>query len=261
MGIIVVGLVLSFSAYELTTYDSVRAIMGGISAQPNQLVELHSQYDSMPDPLVSAFTYHYGNQAIDITPSQAAGKNEDQIINMVLDKYTTNFYNGNVAGDVATVSGFAGASANGFYFLVTVVLFALFVIIFGLSFLQQWYETTKDMLKSAGKIILVMCVIAFILFLIMPSILESVMWSSINSGVNRDVVFVAEPRASGTILVNTLIMILFGALLYGAGFLIHINTGEGEPDAMEYLRSTPKMQEKKVAGYSPPPGKPGRRQL
>ena len=164
-------------------------------------------------------------------------------------------------------AGIVGASANGFYFLMSVLLFAAFIIILVLSFIQQWYETTKDMLKSAGKIILIMSVLAFIAFLFLPAIVKSVMWASISSDLGRDVTYVVEPRITGTILVNTLIVVLFGALLYGAGFLIHINTGEGEPDAMGYLREPPRMKETKAAPRisqkaSPPPdNNPRHRQL
>jgi hypothetical protein len=187
---------------------------------------------------------------------------------IVLDKYTQNFYNGNVKGDYATVSGVVGAGANGFYFLATVLLFAAFLIIFILSFIQKWYESTRDMLKSSGKIILVMGVVAFVVFLFMPSVVKSVMWGSISSDLGRDITYVVEPRIIGTILVNTLIVILFGALLYGAGFLIHINTGEGEPDPMEYVKSTPKMRavDSQPGAHGAPvargsSSKPGRRQL
>lgn len=270
MGIIAVGIVVFFSAYELTTYDSVRDSLGSIAEQPSQVVDLHAQYNEMVDQFANnrgdVFTYHYGMQAIDVTASQANGKTEKQVLGMLLDKYATNFYNGKVPGALSAVEGIIGASPNGFYFLMTVLLFAAFVIILALSFIQQWYETTKDMLKSAGKIILILGVIAFIVFLFLPSVVKSVMWASISSDLGRDVTYVIEPRVTGTILVNTLIVVLFGALLYGAGFLIHINTGEGEPDAMGYIREPPKMKEVKATPKiskkaSPPPDKPRHRQL
>lgn len=272
MGVMAVLLVVSFSAYQLTTYEPVRDALGSIAAQPSQIVDLHSQYNDMVDQFSNnrgdMFTYHYGSQSIDVTASQVRGKSESQVMGIVLDKYAVNFYNGNVKGDLATVSGLVGAGANGFYFLVAVLLFAAFFITLILSYIQQWYESTRDMLKSAGKIILVMGAIAFIIFLVTPSVVKSVMWSSISSDLDRDVTYVVEPRVTGTILVNTLIVILFGALLYGAGFLVHINTGEGEPNPMEYVRSTPKMrsmdsQPKTSSALiaKETAGKPGRRQL
>jgi len=272
MGIIAVCLVVSFSAYELTTYDAVRDALGSISAQPSQIVDLHSQYNDMVDQFSNdrgdVFTYHYGGQDIAMAASQAQGKSESQVMGIVIDKYAQNFYNGNVKGDYATVSGIVGAGANGLYFLVTVVLFAAFLIILILSFIQQWYESTRDLLKSAGKIILVMGIVAFVAFILMPSLVKSAMWGSINTDLGRDVTYVVEPRITGTFLVNTLIVILFGALLYGAGFLVHINTGEGEPDPMGYVKSTPKMRamESQPKPHSAPvakgpSGKPGHRQL
>ncbi len=272
MGIIAVCLVVSFSAYELTTYGAVRDAMGSISSQPSQIVDLHSQYDEMADQFSNnrgdLFTYHYGGQDIGIVASQVKGKGESQVMGMVLDKYTQNFYDGNVKGDYATVSGIAGKGANGLYFLVTVLLFAVFLAIFILSFIQQWYESTRDLLKSSGKIILVMGVVAFVVFLFMPSVVKSVMWGSISTDLGRDITHVVEPRITGTFLVNTLIVILFGALLYGAGFLIHINTGEGEPDPMGYVKSAPKIRNadgqpkaRSAPAARSPSGKPPRRQL
>jgi hypothetical protein len=272
MGVIAVCLVVSFSAYELTTYESVRDALGCIAVQPSQVVDLHSQYNSMIDQFFNnggeVFTYHYGSQSIDVTASQARGKSESQVMGMVLDKYAVNFYNGNVPGSLSVVSGIVGASANGFYFVIAVLMFAAFLVILMLSYLQQWYENTMDMLKSAGKIILIMSAVAFIVFLFMPSVVKSVMWSSISTDLGRDVTYVIEPKITGTLLVNTLIAVLFGALLYGAGFLIHINTGEGEPDPMGYVRSAPKLRSTdslpKLRSDTPgkaQPGKPGRRQL
>jgi hypothetical protein len=269
MGIIAVGMVVFFSAYQLTTYESVRDSLGSIAEQPSQVVDLHSQYNMMVDQFQNndysgVYTFHYGMQSIDIMGSQARGKTQDEVMGLLYEKYATNFYNGNVPGSLSMVSGFVGGSANGFYFLMTVLMLAAFVIILVLSYIQQWYETTKDMLKSAGKIILVMGVIAFIAFLFLPAVVKSVMWASISSDLGRDVTYVIEPRITGTILVNTLIIVLFGALLYGAGFLIHINTGEGEPDAIGYIREAPRMKESKpLPRLSSPkaPEKPKRKQL
>jgi hypothetical protein len=269
MGIIAVGMVVFFSAYQLTTYESVRDSLGSIAEQPSQVVDLHSQYNMMVDQFQNndysgVYTFHYGMQSIDITGSQARGKTQDEVMGLLYEKYASNFYDGNVPGSLSMVSGFVGGSANGFYFLMTVLMLAAFVIILVLSYIQQWYETTKDMLKSAGKIILVMGVIAFIVFLFLPAVVKSVMWASISSDLGRDVTYVIEPRITGTILVNTLIIVLFGALLYGAGFLIHINTGEGEPDAIGYIREAPRMKESKpLPRLSSPkaPEKPRRKQL
>ena len=92
------------------------------------------------------------------------------------------------------------------------------IIILALSFIQQWYESTKEMLKSAGKIILVASVVTFVVLLLAPPIIESVMWDSINnSDWSREVNNVIAPIITGTFLVDTLIIILFGALLYGVG--------------------------------------------
>lgn len=268
MGLIAICLVVSFSAYQLTTYGSVRGALEGIAMQPSQVVGLHKQYDSMVEQFESGggdtFTFHFGGQSIDVTAYQASGKSESQVMGIVLDKYAENLYNGNVHGLLSMAAGIAGASANAFYFLISALLFVAFFIILALSYIQRWYETTMDMLKGAGKVILVMGAIAFIAFLIMPAVVKSVMWASINTEPGREVVDVIEPKITGALLINTLIVILFGALLYGVGFLLHINTGEGEPDAMGYLKFIPRMKEAaRSRGTSPGrvPSKHGRRQL
>ncbi|AFC99996.1 hypothetical protein Mtc_1243 [Methanocella conradii HZ254] len=268
MGLIAICLVVSFSAYQLTTYGSVRDALEGIAMQPSQVVGLHEQYDSMVEQFASGggdtFTFRFGGQSIDVTAYQANGKGESQVIGIVLDKYAENLYNGNVQGSLSMAAGIAGASANAFYFLVSALLFAAFFIILALSYIQRWYETTMDMLKGAGKVILVMGAIAFISFLIMPAVVKSVMWASINTELGRDVVRVIEPRITGALLVNTLIVILFGALLYGAGFLLHMDTGEEEPGATGYPKFISRMKEAaRARGTSPGrvPSKPGRRQL
>ncbi len=272
MGIIAICLVASFSAYELTTYDSMRGVLGSIVADTSQGASLHSQYNNMVDQFSNnhgnAFTYNCGDQPIVVAPLEVAGKSEDQVIGMVLDKFATNLYNGNYKGNLAILSGIAGAGAHSLFFFATLLLFCAFTAIFVLALTQQWYESVSGMLKSSGKMVLVLGIIAFVAFLFMPSLVKSAMWSYMSSDLGRDIAYVVEPRIMGTLLVNMLILILFGALLYGAGFLVHINTGEGEPNPMEYVRSSPKMRAaggKANTRSSPstkvPAGKPGRRQL
>ncbi len=268
MGIIAICLVISFGAYQLTTYGSVRGIVGQIALQPTQIVNLHSQYGEMTDQFANTqantYTYQWGSQSIDVSKTQVSGKSEQQAIGIVLDKYADNLYHGHVTGDLATASSISGAGANGLYFIIAILMFAAMVIILALSFIQQWYESTKEMLKSAGKIILVASVVTFIILLIAPPIIESVMWDSINSNDwGREVNTVIAPIITGTFLVDTLIIILFGALLYGVGFLFHINTGEGEVDAGAYLRSTPKRTPNAAPRIKDDPGmnKSGRKQL
>jgi len=270
MGIIAICLAISFGAYQLTTYDSVRGIVGDIAQQPTQVVNLHTQYGNMVDQfdnsLGDSFTYHWGSQSIEVTASQVNGMSEQQCLSLVIDEYSTNLYNGHVTGDLNTASSLAGAGANGIYFITAILAFAVFIIILILSFIQQWYETTKDTLKSAGKIILVASVLAFIILLLAPPIIESVMWGSINSSDwAREVNNVVEPRIATTFLVNTLIMVLFGALLFGVGLVFHINTTEGDVDVGEYIRSSPKMTSKSAPKLKTDgerdQGKPGHRQL
>jgi len=272
MGIIAICLVASFSAYELTTYDSMRGILGSLVTDTSQGASLHSQYNNMVAQFSNnhgnPFTYNCGDQPVVMAPLEVAGKSEDQVIGMVLDKFAANLYNGNYQGKLSVLSAFAGAGAHSLYFFATLLLFCAFTAIFVLALTQQWYESMSGMLKSSGKMALVLGIIAFVAFLFLPSVANSALWSYNSSDLGRDLTYVVEPRIMGTLLVNMLILILFGALLYGAGFLVHINTGEGEPNPMEYVRSSPKMR---AAGGKPqtrsspatkvPASKPGRRQL
>jgi hypothetical protein len=271
MGILAVCLVISFSAYQLTTYDAVRSTVGAVAAETIQGANLHTQYLSMLNQFNNdqgnIFTYTWGSQSINVTMADAQGQTEPYVIGLVLDRYSQNIYDGNVPNDLSMASSLAGSGANGFYFVTAILMFAAIFVILILSFIQQWYETTKDMLKSAGKIILIMSVLAFLAFLVLPPIVESVMYGSI-SGNNwsLNVNSVVEPRITSAFLVNSLILILFGALVYGMGFLFHINTGEEEVDAGEYFRSAPKKSVTKSAPKvkSDPgnqPENPGHRQL
>lgn len=269
MGIMAIGAVIFFSAYELTTYQSVRDALGGIAAQPSQVVGLHVQYAAMADQFANggadSYTFHYGGQSIPIAASQATGRTEGQVLGLVLDRYAASFYSGSASGVLAPVAGIVGAGANGAYFLAAALLLAAFIAILGLSAAQRWYGTWKDMLKSAGKVLIIMGAIAFVAFLFLPAVAKSVMWASISGDLGREVVYVIEPRITGTVMVNALIVVLFGALLYGAGFFLHINTGDEEPDAIGYIRGPPQMRSikpsEKADKKSPPPASARHRQL
>src|SRR5208337_847696 len=149
-----------------------------------EVVKLNTQYSQMNDQFINgqgnSFTYQWGSQSIDVTASQVSGMNEQQSLGLVIDEYSTNLYNGHVTGDLTTASGLGGAGANGIYFITAILAFAVLLVILVLSFIQEWYETTKDTLKSAGKIILVASALAFIILLLAPPIIESMMWGSIS---------------------------------------------------------------------------------
>lgn len=271
MGIFAICLVITFSAYQLTTYDSVRSIVGAVAADTTQGANLHTQYLSMLNQFNNdqgnTFTYSWGSQNISVTMADAQGNTEQSVRDLVLDRYAQNIYDGNVPNSLSMASSLAGSGANGFYFITAILLFAAVFVILFLSFIQRWYETTKDMLKSAGRIILVISVLAFLVFLVLPPIIESVMYGSL-SGNNWSLAVnsVIEPRITGAFLVNTLILILFGALVYGLGFLFHINTGEESVDAGEYFTSAPRKSASKSApqiksNQSNEQEKPGHRQL
>lgn len=267
MGIFAVCLVVSFSAYQLTTYGSVRDVIGSISTQPSQVVNLHAQYNEMSDQFASAsgssYTYHFAGQSVPINASQVRGKNEQQTLSLVLDKYTYDFYYGTNPGLLGTLSGLFGAGANGLYLLISVFLFILFASILGLAFAMQWYDTVKDLLKSTGKVIGILGIVAFFIIILMPSLVNSFMWQSINSSdLARDISMVLEPLITNTFLVNMLIIVLLGALLYGIGFLIHINTGEEVSEESSYERSAPKQKSRAVVREdNQGPGRPGHKQL
>jgi hypothetical protein len=272
MGLVAICLVISFSAYQLTTYDSIRRIIGETAIQPSGMASLHSQYNDLQDFLTgstgNSFTYHFAGSYFNYTRAQLQGKTEQQCNNLVLDSFTKSFYTGTDTGDLSFAYGFVGSGANAIYALLAFVFFIVLVGILGLAFARHWFDDNVELLKSSGTIMVAVCIVAFFVFLILPGILKSMMWSTLyGNTLHQEVLHVVEPRVSATFLVNTLIVTLVGAVLYGVGFFIGFEEKEHEESTerqFERKASTGRIAAKpheQSVKVREAPSKPGRRQL
>lgn len=272
MGLAAICLVMSFSAYQLTTYDSIRSIIGEIAVQPSGTSSLHSQYGDLQDFLTGgtgdSFTYRFAGSQIVVTREQVQGKSEQQCNTLVLDAFTKSFYTGTDTGSLSFAYGFVGSGANALYAFLAFILFIVFIALLGAAFTRHWFETNVELLKNSGTIIVAICVVAFIVFLLLPGLIKSMMYNTIySSTLAQEIVQVLEPRMSATFLVNTLIMALVGAVFYGVGFFIGFEESEHEASTEHaFERSETRPSEKKaLQAHNPPnnapPQKPGHRQL
>lgn len=266
MGLAAICLVISFSAYQLTTYDSIRSIIGETAVQPSGMASLHSQYSDLQDFLTGStnniFTYHFAGSYIKVSRAQVQGKSEQQCNSLVLDSFTKSFYTGTDTGDLKSTYVFVGSGANAIYALLAFIFFIIFAGILVLAYTRHWFDNNVELLKSSGTMIVAVCVVAFFVFLILPGILKSMMWNILyRSTLYQEVLYVVEPRVSATFLVNTLIMTLLGAVSYGLGFFIGFEEKEHEESTerqFERKAAKPRLQSAKVHDV---PSKPGRRQL
>jgi hypothetical protein len=266
MGLAAICLVISFSAYQLTTYDSIRSIIGETAVQPSGMSSLHSQYGDLQNFLTGGtgdiFQYHFAGSYINVTRAQVQGKSEQQCNNLVLDSFTKSFYTGTDTGDLSNAYGFVGSGANAIYALLAFVFFIVFVGLLVMAFIRQWFDNNVELLKSSGVMIVAVCIVAFFVFLILPGILKSMMWNILyRSTLYQEVLYVVEPRVTATFLVNTLIVTLVGAVFYGVGFFIGFEEKEHEVSTeRQFERKAAKPHEQSVI-VRDAPSKPGRRQL
>lgn len=266
MGLVAICLVISFSAYQLTTYDSIRSIIGETAVQPSGTASLHSQYNDLQDFLTGStgdyFTYHFAGSYIKVARTQVQGKTEQQCNSLVLDSFTKSFYTGTDTGDLKNAYTFVGSGANAIYAFLTFIFFIVLAGILGLAFARHWFDDNVELLKSSGTILMAVCIVAFFVFLILPGILKSMMWSTLyRSMLYQEVLQVVEPRVSATFLVNTLIVTLVGAVFYGVGFFIGFEEKEHEgATERQFERKAVKPREQSVK-VRDVPSKPGRRQL
>ena len=74
-------------------------------------------------------------------------------------------------------------------------------------------------MKSAGKTIAAFCAVVFCFFAFLPGFLKSLLWGKVanNSGA-REIIGIIEPLAVGSLLRNTLLIILIAGILYGVGY-------------------------------------------
>jgi hypothetical protein len=234
-GLLGVLLVVSFTAWGLTTYGSVRHIVGDMAAQPDKAVSLQDQYEDMAIAFAGSsdsYTFHFNSAPVDVGRSQAEGLDRAAVIGMVLDAYTSDLYNGRLTNGGPGFAGiFFNATGNLIYFLTMLIIAVIFIAFVAGGILPFTDIPMPDRLKSAGKVIAVVCVLAFLLFAFIPGLIKSFAWGSIaNADAARDILDILEPVLISSLLRNTLLMIIIGGILFGAGYYIEIQEGgQGRP--------------------------------
>jgi hypothetical protein len=215
-------LVVSFSAYQLTTYGSVRGIVGDIAAESSQSSYMHGQYQDMTayfsDSTGDSFVYHFEGLPISVSKDQAGTMTEAQITSYVLDSYAANLYLvqfGN--GFMGKVSSVIGSNGNSLYMYMTVIFFLVAAGCIGALYYMSGGLAPED-LKDAGKYVLIACAIGMVIFLLVPGIVKSLVWGSIpNSDNSREILQIVESRISGQLFLTDLIVLIIGALVFWQG--------------------------------------------
>jgi hypothetical protein len=222
-GLVAVLFVIAFTAWGLTTYGSVRHVVGDLAAQPDKAAELRDQYQEMVTQFASgasSFTYYYRSAPITVAPAQVNSMAEDEVVSLVLDVYTSGLYDNSLqSGGLGVANVFVGSAGNMLY-AVTALVFAIAFILFTAGAVRGFPELSLPLkLKSAGKTIAAFCAAVFFIFALLPGLLKSLFWGSVaNNSSIRDALDILEPSVVGSLLRNTLLVILIATVIYIAGF-------------------------------------------
>lgn len=246
MGLVSICLILSFTAYELTTYDSIRGAVGDIADKPSDRSSLHGQYMDMQkyfsENKGDVYTFYFELTPVPISKNQVGNMDEGQVIDFVLDSYTAGLYLvGDNKGFNGWLSSVIGASGNGLYLIFSLAFALFFLGMFVALTMPYWDMPLWAMLKSNGRLLAVIGSIMFILFLMMPGIVNSIIWDSMPDSEHAfEVLDVVETRVTGALLFNTLVMIVLGILSYGSGIFLRRRTIEDPEEDSRGFRQKPK---------------------
>jgi len=224
-GLVAVLFVVAFTAWGLTTYGSVRHVVGDLAAQPDKAADLRDQYEEMATQFsggANSFTYYYRSEPITVAPAQVSGMGEGEVISLVLDTYTSGLYDNSLqSGGLGAANVFAGSTGNLLY-AFTALVFAIGFIFFTACAVRGFEDLPLPFkLKSAGKTIAAFFAAVFFIFALLPGLLKSLFWRSIaNSSGIREALDIIEPAVVGSLLRNTLLVILIAAVIYAAGLWI-----------------------------------------
>jgi hypothetical protein len=221
-GLVAVLFIVAFTAWGLTTYGSVRHVVGDLAAQPDKAADLRDQFEEMATQFsggASSFTYYFRSAPITVAPAQVTGMGESEVISLVLDIYTSGLYDNSLqSGGLGAASVFVGSTGNLLY-AATALVFAIAFILFNAGAVRGFAELPLPFkLKSAGKIIAAFCAVVFFIFALLPGLLKSLFWGPVgNNSAIRDALNLLEPLVVGSLLRNTLLVILIAGVIYVAG--------------------------------------------
>ncbi len=223
-GLMLVLFIFSFTAWGFTTPAETRHFVGEVAAQPVQVAGLHDQYEAMTAYFSSGagdtFTYFFRSSPVVIEKAQVAGLDEAGVIDLVLDTYADQFYDNRLASGGPGPAGFLITAPGRTIYGAVAVLTAISFVVFAGTFLAIPDRPLGDRLKSAGKTLALACVLALVLFVLLPGIVRSFFWTEVVKGGAADVWNMVEPAAVGLLLRNTLIALALAVLVYVVGFLL-----------------------------------------
>ena len=234
-GLAAVLLIVFFTAYGLSTYGSIRGIVGSIASETDQVASLHNQFISMTNFFAEnkgdMFTYRFGGLPISIDKSEAGGLDETRALNLMLDLYTSNIYHVKFSsGLMGKISSLFNAEANFIFGILTLIALASFIVLGIAALLPYWEGSFSKKLKEEGLVIIGFCAIAFFVFLIAPALIKSIIWGAIpSSDVARDIIRIIESRVVSSLLLDDILIALLGALMFAIGFFIDRKSTDSTP--------------------------------
>jgi len=195
------------------------------------------------------YTFRFNSAPVDVSKSQAEGLGRDDVIGIVLDTYTSDLYNDRLtAGSPGSAGIFFNATGNLIYFLIMLIIAIIFIAFVAGAILPFPEKPMPDRLKTAGMIIAIICILAFLFFAFTPGLIKSLAWGYIgNHDAARDMLDILEPALIGSLLRNTLLMAIIGGILYGAGYFQEMQEGQGRQkpaNVANYHKSHPKNHPK-----------------
>lgn len=252
-GLAAVLLIVFFTAYGLTTFGSIRGIVGNIAADTDQAASLHNQFSDMSSYFGGnkgdTYTYRFGGLPISVDKSEAGGLDESRALGLVLDIYTSDIYHVKFStGLMGRFGSLFNAEANSTFGALTLIFLAAFILLATVSLLPIWEGTFGQKLKEEGLVILAFCAVSFFVFLVAPALIKSIIWGSIpSSDVARDIINIIQSRIVSSLLLNDILIGLVGILLFALGFFRERKAGESEaaqprsrPDAGRRAPQPPK---------------------
>ena len=254
-GLAAVLLIIFFTAYGLSTYGSIRGIVGSIASETDQAVSLHNQYLAMTSFFAEnkgdMFTYRFGGLPVSIDKTEVAWLDETNALNLMLDIYSSNIYHVKFStGLMGKISSLFNAEANFTFGMLTLIALASFIVLGIAAILPYWEEPLAKKLKEEGLVIIGFCAIAFFVFLVAPALIKSIIWGAIpSSDVARDIIRIIESRVVSSLLLDDILIALLGALLFAIGFYIDRestdNTHSTSRGKQDNNRRTPQPQQQK----------------
>lgn len=224
-GLLLILLLFSFTAYGFTTHGAIRSIVTDLAAQPEQAAGLQAQYQGMTQFFSSGagdtYTYFFRSSPIVVTKTEVAGKSQDAVIGMILDKYANQFFNNNLtSGGPGEAGAIISATGNQIYGIVAMVTGLALGAILAWTFLGFRDVPVSYKLTTTGTALAAACVCAFIAFALVPVIIKTIAWSAIVESGADDVWNMVEPSAVGALLQNTFIAFVLAIALVVIGFLL-----------------------------------------